>query len=171
MRSLSIPNYSSPLTANLYTSTCLESLWPPNYDDKLLMDKEQSTETQTSILKIIGGTLKSFWWKIRVKNRVLPKILSPGDILGCTTDEFDHRLEGFTQNQILCLLFQIYGKYSVSEGTQLCTPLNTARLETLHDQVLKTHAIFQFKTRHARLHLCIIEAIDGTVQHEIVPNW
>ena len=61
--------------------------------------------------------------------------------------------------------FTIHGKYLGSESAQLCTSLNTERLETLHDQVLKTSRDIPTPS-----HDCIFVSLrqSMTIQHEVV---
>ena len=59
------------------------------------------------------------------------------------------RLEGLLKTNSSAS-FTTYGKYLASESAQLCTPFDTERLKTLHDQACqwKSPGRFQSKTRH-----------------------
>ena len=104
---------------------------------------EQSFNT-LKLLEDREPALKFFRWKLQVENRVLSKILSAGNTLAAELPSSIHditHLEGSAQSLPQTkpfVYFTIHGKYLGSESVQLCTSLNTERLETLQDQVLKT---------------------------------
>ena len=97
------------------------SFWHPpfHYDDKRLTDEEvfrtKHRISDFNILKLISddreGALQFFRWKVHVEKHILPKITSAGDILECTTNEFDQRCHppaGSAQNQSRHQLYNIW---------------------------------------------------------------
>lgn len=130
---------------------------------------EQSFNT-LKLLEDREPALKFFRWKLQVENRVLSKILSAGDILAAQLTSSIHditRLEGSAQTKPFVYL-TIHGKYLGSESAQLCTSLNTERLETLHDQVLKTLRDIPILNTPSHDYIFVSLRQLMTIQHEVV---
>ena len=143
---------------------------PPHYDEKTLTDEEvfrtKHRNSDFNILKLSEDrerALQFFRWKLYIEKHILPKITSVGDILECTTNEFDkicHPPRGVCTKPIsqptLQHMENILRPNPLS--STLCSTLNNSKRFTiklgraLGDPNLK-HAI-------ARVHLCLVETID-----------
>jgi hypothetical protein len=144
---------------------------PPYYDDKSLTDEEvfrtKHRISDFNILRISDdreGALQLFRWKVHVENHISPKITSAGDILECTTNEFDQR---YHPPRGVC------GTKPISpptlqhmENILRPNPLSSVLLLTLNDSKRFTIKLGRalgdsnLKNAIARVHLCLIETID-----------
>ena len=143
---------------------------PLYYDDKLLTDEEvfrtKHRHSDFNILKLLEdreGALQFFRWKLHVEKHISPKITSTGDILECTTNEFDQRCHpprGVCSKPIPPPTLQHM------ENIFRPNPLSSALRSTLKDSKRFTiklgKALGHSSLEHviARVHLCHIETID-----------
>ena len=149
------------------------SYWHPpfRYDDKSLTDEEvfrtKHRISDFNILKLISddreGALQFFRWKVHVEKHISPKITSAGDILECTTNEFDQRCHpprGICTKPIppptLHHMENILRPNPLS--SVLCSTLNDSKRFTIKLGRALGHS--DLKNAITRVHICLIETID-----------
>jgi hypothetical protein len=144
---------------------------PRHYDKKPLTDEEifrtKHRNSDFDILKLLEDqedALQFFRWKLHVDKHVSPDITSVGDILECTTNEFDQRYHpprGICSKPIPPPTLQHM------ESILRPNPLSSVLRSTLNDskrfKIKLGRAMGNSKLKHAftRVHLCTIETIDG----------
>ena len=149
------------------------SFWHPpfHYDDKQLTDEEvfrtKHRISDFNILKLISndreGALQFFRWKLHVEKHISPKITSAGDILECTTNEFDQRCHpprGVCAKPIppptLQHMENIFRPNPLS--SIICSTLNDSKRFTI--KLGRALGRSNVKNAITRVHLCHIETID-----------
>jgi hypothetical protein len=156
--------------------TNLSWLPSPSYDDEPLTDLElirtKHRISDFNILELmekreLDDVSQFFRWKILVEKYIPPEITSAGDILECTTNEFDQRFHpprGVCSKSIPPLTLQHM------ENILRPNPLSSVLRSTLNDskhftiklgRALGDLGDFDLKYDIARVHLCVIETIDG----------
>jgi hypothetical protein len=149
------------------------SFWHPpfHYDDKPLTDEEVFRKkhriSDFNVLKLISddreGALQFFRWKVHVEKHVSPKITSAGDILECTTNEFDRRCH---PPRGLCTKPIPPPTLQHMENILRPNPLSSVLCSTLNDSKRFTIKLGRalgdsnLKNAITRVHLCLIETID-----------
>ena len=154
------------------TGKILFWLPPPNYDYKPLTDEEvfrtKHRHSDFNILKLLEdreGALQFFRWRLHVEKHISPKITSAGDILECTTNEFDQRCHpprGICSKPIPPPTLQHM------ENVLRPNPVSSVLRSTLKDSKRFTIKLGKAlgdsnleQVTIARAHLCLIETIDG----------
>jgi hypothetical protein len=145
------------------------SFWlPPTvYDDKPLTDEEvfrtKHRISDFNILKLLDdqeGASQFFRWKLHVEKHISPMITSPGDILECTTNEFDQRCHpprGICSKPIPLPTSQHM------ENILRPNPLSFELRSTLNNSkrfTIKLGRALRDPNGSTRVHLCVIETID-----------
>ena len=146
--------------------------WLPSfcYDDRPLTDEEvfqtKRRNSDFNILKLLEdreGALQFFRWKLHVQKHFSPKITSAGDILECTTNEFDkqcHPPRGICSKPIPPPTLQHM------ENIMRPNPLSFVLRSTLNASKRFTIKLGRalgdsnLENVIGRVHLCIIETID-----------
>jgi hypothetical protein len=144
---------------------------PRRYDDEPLTDEEvfrrKHRHSDFNILKVMEDredSLQFFRWKLHVEKHVSLNITSAGDILECTTNEFDQRYHpprGICSKPIPLPTLQHM------ESILRPNPLSSVLRSTLNNSkrfTIKLGRLLGFpdlKRAIARVHLCTIETIDG----------
>ena len=142
---------------------------PRDYDDKVLSDEEvfqtKHRISDFNILKLLDdreGALQFFRWKLHVEKYVPPDITCAGDILECTTNEFDRQYRpprGVCSKPIPAPTVEFLAKILRPNplSSVLCSALNDSRHFTI-----KLGRILAGPNRiGTRVHYCHIETIDG----------
>ena len=142
---------------------------PPYYDYKPLTDEEvfrtKHRNSDLNILKLLEdreGALQFFRWKLHVEKHISPKITSAGDILECTTNEFDqrcHPLRGVCSKQIPPPTLQ--HMENILRPNPLSSVLRSKDSKRFTIKLGKVLGDSNLEQVIARVHLCLIETIDG----------
>ena len=147
---------------------------PRRYDgnDKLLTDEQvflkKHRHSDFDILKLIEdreAALQFFRWKRYVEKHVNPTITSAGDILECTTHDFDRRYHPPREicSKPICAS-TLQHMQNILRPNPLDSTLRLALNDSTHFTIKLGRALgspnHDLKHVFARLHLCHIETID-----------